>query len=118
MTDFRNIRTGEVVSCAGQAAARFFDNRSPIDWQTVGGPEPRWDAREIARSALGELPEAKRAAFLGDLLCELRGEEARSALAVVRSRITSHLHDLIVAEYDAELAASDAAGSAQMARAR
>lgn len=66
--------------------------------------EAAWDVREIARSALGELSETKRGEFLTDLLCELRGPDARTALCIARNRITHHLHDLIVAEYDAEAA--------------
>lgn len=64
----------------------------------------RWDEREIARSALGDLAEAPRAEFLADLLCELRGPKAREALALARNRITRHLHELIATEYDAEAA--------------
>lgn len=66
--------------------------------------EAAWDVREIARSALGELSEARRGEFLTDLLCELRGPDASAALCIARNRITHHLHDLIVAEYDAEAA--------------
>lgn len=62
------------------------------------------DAAEIARTALGELPETRRAELLTDLLCELCGPTARTALCIARGRITGHLHDLIFAEYGAEAA--------------
>lgn len=60
--------------------------------------------REIARSALGDLPQEERVAILADMLCTIRGPGGRSALAIARNRITRHLHDLIAEEYDAEVA--------------
>lgn len=76
----------------------------------------RWDEREIARAALGDLSERDRAAFLVDLLCELHGPEARHALAIARNRITSHLHELITHEYDAEVARVPGQDVAELAR--
>lgn len=76
----------------------------------------RWDEREIARSALGDLPEGPRAEFLAELLCELRGPKAREALARARNRITTHLHELITAEYDAEAATMPGQDVAVLAR--
>lgn len=76
----------------------------------------RWDEREIARSALSDMAESDRAAFLTDLMCELRGPGARRALAIARNRITSHLHDLITLEYDAEVAKAPGQHVAELAR--
>lgn len=72
--------------------------------------------REIARSALGDLPQEARATLLADMLCDLRGPGARSALAIARNRITSRLHDLIAEEYDAEVARMGLPDVAELAR--
>ncbi|SHL97108.1 hypothetical protein SAMN05444389_102429 [Paracoccus solventivorans] len=72
--------------------------------------------REIARSALDDLPEEARAKLLADMLCDLRGPAARDALVTARNRITHHLHDLITAEYDAELTRMSGRDVAELAR--
>ncbi|WP_353429454.1 hypothetical protein [Paracoccus denitrificans] len=58
-------------------------------------PEDRFDLREIARSALGDMPEGKRAAFLAELLTELRGPQAIDHLSKVRLAVSLRMQELI-----------------------
>lgn len=58
-------------------------------------PEDRFDLREIARSALGDMPEGKRAAFLAEMLIELRGPHALDHLSKVRAAVGLRIQELI-----------------------
>lgn len=57
-------------------------------------PEAKYDLREIARAALGEMPEAKRGPFLTALLCEMDGPGALALLASARNAITLRMRGL------------------------
>lgn len=58
-------------------------------------PEAKYDLREIARSALGEMPEYQRGPFLTALLCELNGRDAPALLASAHNAITLRLGVLV-----------------------
>lgn len=58
-------------------------------------PEDRFDLRELARSALADMPEPGRAAFLAEILIELRGPQALELLSKVKTAINLRMQDLI-----------------------
>lgn len=58
-------------------------------------PENRFDLREIARSALGDMPEGKRAAFLAEILTEMRGPHALDHLSKVRAAVSLRMQEMI-----------------------
>lgn len=57
--------------------------------------EKRWDLREIARSALNEMPPRDRVPFLAEMLCEVEGPEGLRLLAAARNALTQHIGGLI-----------------------
>lgn len=62
-------------------------------------PEATYDLREIARSALGDMPEGKRAAFLAEMLTEIRGPQALDHLSKARAAVSLRMQELIDARY-------------------
>lgn len=62
-------------------------------------PEAIYDLREIARSALGDMPEGKRAAFLAEMLTEIRGPDALDHLSKVRAAVSLRMQELIDVRY-------------------
>lgn len=58
-------------------------------------PEDRFDLRELARSALADMPEPARAAFLAEILIELRGPQALELLSKVKTAVNLRMKDLI-----------------------
>ncbi|QFQ88235.1 hypothetical protein F8A10_12005 [Paracoccus kondratievae] len=58
-------------------------------------PEAAYDLREIARSALNDMLEDKRAAFLAEMLTELRGPQAIEHLSTVRAAVSLRMQELI-----------------------
>lgn len=58
-------------------------------------PEDRFDLRELARSALADMPEPARAAFMAYILIELRGPQALELLSQVRTAINLRMQELI-----------------------
>ncbi len=58
-------------------------------------PEKRYDLREIARSALNEMPPRDRVPFLAGMLCEVDGPQALALLAQARNAISLHMTSLI-----------------------
>ncbi|MFI0477434.1 hypothetical protein [Paracoccus jiaweipingae] len=61
--------------------------------------EAKYDLREIARAALGEMPEAKRGPFLTALLCEMDGPRGLELLTRARAAITFRAQELIDEQY-------------------
>ena len=59
--------------------------------------KPAYDAAELARSLLAELPPAERAGLLTELLVQTRD---LAALAAARNRLTSEIEDLITEKYE------------------
>lgn len=57
--------------------------------------EKRWDLREIARSALNEMPVRDRVPFLAEMLCEVAGPAALNLLANARNALSLHMTSLI-----------------------
>lgn len=58
-------------------------------------PEDRFDLRELARSSLADMPEPARAAFLAEMLIELRGPQALELLSKVKTAVNLRMQDLI-----------------------
>ena len=58
--------------------------------------KPAYDAAELARSLLAELPPVERAELLTELLVQTRD---LAALAGARNRLTSEIEDLITQKY-------------------
>lgn len=58
-------------------------------------PISRFDLAEIARSALNDLTEDKRAAFFAEMLVELRGPHAIDLLSKVRTVLSLRMQELI-----------------------
>lgn len=58
-------------------------------------PQPRFDLAEIARSALNDMPDPARAAFLAEILIELRGPRAIDLLSKVRAAVSLRMQELI-----------------------
>ncbi|MFT4013004.1 MAG: hypothetical protein QM682_06300 [Paracoccus sp. (in: a-proteobacteria)] len=58
-------------------------------------PHSRFDLAEIARSALNDMPEGKRAAFMTEILTELRGPHARDHLSNVRAAVSLRMQEII-----------------------
>lgn len=59
-------------------------------------PRPPWDAGELARSALADMPQAERAALMTELF---GGVTDLSALAAARNALTDRLQELIADRY-------------------
>lgn len=82
----------QIVDCVDATASTYeteAEAAARVARVAPSGSPFSWDERELARSALGDLPERDRAEFLTDLLCELRGPDARNAVAAVREvRVT------------------------------
>lgn len=57
--------------------------------------EKSYDLREIARSALNEMPDRARVPFLAEMLCQVDGPAALSLLAQARNAISLHMQGLI-----------------------
>lgn len=58
-------------------------------------PQSRFDLAEIARSALNDMPDPARAAFLAEILIELRGPRAIDLLSKVRAAVSLRMQELI-----------------------
>lgn len=58
-------------------------------------PNSRFDLAEIARSALNDMPDSKRAAFLAEILTELRGPQAIEHLSQARAAVSLRMQELI-----------------------
>ena len=61
-------------------------------------PRPAYDAAELARSLLAELPPTERAELLTELLIKVRDLRA---LTTARNHLTNEIEDLILARYGA-----------------
>lgn len=85
-------------------------------------PNSRFDLAEIARSALNDMPEGKRAAFLAEMLTELRGPQAIDLLSKARAAISQRMQELIDEKFPlhelAEAYGAPAAVRARMAEGR
>ncbi len=58
-------------------------------------PNSRFDLAEIARSALNDMPEDKRAAFMAEMLTEFRGPRAIEHLSKVRAVVSLRMQEMI-----------------------
>ena len=58
-------------------------------------PNSRFDLSELARAALNDMPEGPRAAFMAEMLAELRGPQAVEHLSKVRAAISLRVQELI-----------------------
>lgn len=58
-------------------------------------PQSRFDLAEIARSALNDMSEDRRAAFMAEVLVEMRGPHAIDLLSKVRAVVSLRMQELI-----------------------
>lgn len=58
-------------------------------------PNFRFDPAELARSALNDMPDGARAAFLAEMLTELRGPQAIEQLSKARAAVSLRMQELI-----------------------
>lgn len=58
-------------------------------------PNSRFDLAELARSVLNDMPEGERAAFLAEMLTELRGPQAIEQLSKARATVSLRMQELI-----------------------
>ncbi|RJE87106.1 hypothetical protein [Paracoccus onubensis] len=62
-------------------------------------PEKRYDLREIARAALGDMPPKVRADLLTEMLVEINGDDALHLMAHARNIVTLRIEQLIDERY-------------------
>lgn len=58
-------------------------------------PNSRFDHAELARAALNDMPDGARAAFLAEMLTELRGPQAIEQLSKARAAVSLRMQELI-----------------------
>lgn len=56
---------------------------------------PKYDAAELARSLLNELPDAERVLLMTELLVSLNGPKALNLLNGTRAALNEHINDII-----------------------
>lgn len=61
---------------------------------------PSWDAAELARSALGEMPEIERAEFLASEMSKIMGLQA---ICAARNALTERAGEVIADRYANDL---------------
>lgn len=62
-------------------------------------PEKRYDLREIARAALGDMPPNARADLLTEMLVEISGDDALHLMAHARNIVTLRIEQLVDERY-------------------
>ena len=62
-------------------------------------PNSRFGPAELARSALNDMPDGARAAFLAEMLTELRGPRAIEQLSKARAAVSLRMQELIDAKF-------------------
>ncbi len=85
-------------------------------------PNFRFDPAELARSALNDMPDGARAAFLAEMLTELRGPQAIEQLSKARAAVSLRMQELIDEKFPlhelAEVYGAPAAVHARVVRGR